>query len=81
MLEHHLAASVDPKTAGLPYYVEITRGMRVIVTWNLTVQADLAKGVQGMIEEILLNPCEPSVPCGVWLPIALTSRICHDTQY
>ncbi|KIJ54924.1 hypothetical protein M422DRAFT_241012 [Sphaerobolus stellatus SS14] len=41
--------------------VELVEGMHVLITWNLSVPADLANGTQGTIERIWLDPRESLV--------------------
>ena len=41
--------------AGLPYDVEIAKGMKVMVTSNLHTELDIANGARGIVVDIILN--------------------------
>ena len=48
----------EKQTGRLPDHVQLTIGMKAMVTWNIATQADLANGTQGEITDIILDPRE-----------------------
>ena len=57
----------------LPHKVELVIGMRAMVMMNISTEADLVNGSQGIVEDIILDPKEKlEVLCFDW-----TS---HNTQ-
>ena len=50
----------EKSTKGLQDRIEMAIGMKAMVVMNLATEADVANGTTGTIEEILLDPREPS---------------------
>ncbi|KAF7973278.1 hypothetical protein HWV62_15643 [Athelia sp. TMB] len=59
-----ISKSKQDKTGRLAHRVEIAIGMKAMVTFNTATEADLANGSRGTIEEIKLDPREPSTSSG-----------------
>lgn len=51
-----VAGVQEKKTARLPNCTSIAIGMKAMVTWNISTDADLANGTRGEIVDILLDP-------------------------
>jgi hypothetical protein len=49
--------------AGLPNFIEIAIGMKVMVTFNIDTDLDLANGSRGVITDIKLDTDEPELVC------------------
>jgi hypothetical protein len=71
LMERYLMVQAEGKGKP-PRKVELAWGMHAMVLWNLVVQADIPNGTQGTVEDILLDPGEPSVPVGTCI---------HHLQY
>lgn len=63
-LEERYALASLPKNSrkrdkGLPEFIHLAIGMKVMVTNNLQTDLDVTNGARGIIAEIILNPDEP----------------------
>ncbi|KAF8585872.1 hypothetical protein K439DRAFT_1615582 [Ramaria rubella] len=65
MLNQFLVAKKKTQDITLPRKTLIAQGMHAMVTWNVAVHVDLAKGTQGTVNDLLLNPRKPPVPLNV----------------
>lgn len=53
-----IAGMREKKTARLPNRTAVTIGMKAMVTWNISTDADLANGARGEVIDIVLDPRE-----------------------
>lgn len=53
-----VAGMREKKTARLPSRTSVAIGMKAMVTWNISTDADLANGARGEIVDIVLDPRE-----------------------
>lgn len=53
-----VAGMREKKTARLPNRTSVAVGMKAMVTWNISTDADLANGARGEIVDIVLDPRE-----------------------
>ena len=69
-LEERYALASPPKSGrrrrdkGLPESIQLTIGMKVMVTNNLQTDLDITNGARGVITDIILNPDEPPLDEG-----------------
>ena len=66
--ERYALASLPKKSKkrdkGLPEFVHLAIGMKVMVTSNLQTDLDITNGARGVISGIVLNPDEPPLEAG-----------------
>ena len=61
-----IASMSEKKIGGLPNHTAISIGMKAMVTWNISTDADLANGAMGEVVDIVLNQWEdPSMVEGM----------------
>ena len=48
----------------LPNQIEVTKGMKVLVTNNIVTDLDITNGARGEIIDIILHPDEPTLHSG-----------------
>ena len=53
-----IAGMLEKKMERLPNHTAISIGMRAMVTWNISTDADLANGAMGEVVDIVLNQWE-----------------------
>ena len=68
-LEERYALASRPKNSkkrdnGLPEFIHLAIGMKVMVTNNLQTDLDITNGARGVITGIILNPDEPPLEAG-----------------
>ncbi|KAF9789205.1 hypothetical protein BJ322DRAFT_991837, partial [Thelephora terrestris] len=68
-LEERYALATLPKNGGkrdkgLPEFIHLAIGMKVMVTNNLQTDLDITNGVRGVITDIILSPDEPPLEGG-----------------
>ena len=66
--ERYALASIPKKSRrrdkGLPEFIDLSIGMKVMVTNNLQTDLDITNGARGVIVDIILNPEEPPLDEG-----------------